>query len=319
MISFTGSTRAGRRVAELAAGSVKKVALELGGKSPFVLLDDADFSTAVRVPASTRPTRTRGRHATRSTRMLVPRSRLAEVEQLAREAAESYVVGDPFDDATQLGPLVSAVQRDRVRDYIEQGVAEGATLVTGGADAPDGSRAGYFVKPTVFSNVTRDMTIAREEIFGPGPLDHPVRHRGRSGRDRQRHGVRALRRGVRRRRAPRRVARKIRAGQVRVNDGARLPRRAVRRLQAVGPRPRERYGTGSRSSSRSRRSSSELWEPSPRARRTGRLPNQDRDPRDIELFTEITGDRNPLHYDEGLAAGAGSVESSCKEASRRDC
>ena len=129
MVSFTGSTRAGRRVSEVAAATVKRVALELGGKSANVIL--------------------------------------AEAEELATAAAEGWTPGDPFEGDTRLGPLVSAVQRDRVRTYIDKGIGEGATLLTGGTDAPEGLDHGYFVRPTVFSSVTRDMTIAREEIFGP--------------------------------------------------------------------------------------------------------------------------------------------------------
>jgi acyl-CoA reductase-like NAD-dependent aldehyde dehydrogenase len=159
MVSFTGSTRAGRRVAELAAPSIKRVALELGGKSPNVLLDDADFPDAVKRGVAAAYANS-GQTCSALTRMLVPRTRLAEVEDLARDVAEGYTVGDPFADGTRLGPLISSVQRDRVRGYIEKGVEEGATLVTGGADAPESLETGYFVKPTVFSNVTRDMTIA---------------------------------------------------------------------------------------------------------------------------------------------------------------
>jgi acyl-CoA reductase-like NAD-dependent aldehyde dehydrogenase len=166
MVSFTGSTRAGRRVSELAAASVKRVALELGGKSANVILDDADLAKAV--PDGVRKCFINsGQTCSALTRMLVPRDRLSEVEELATAAAETFTPGDPFDAATRLGPLVSAVQRDRVRTYIEKGIGEGARLVTGGADAPDGLDTGFFVRPTVFSSVTRDMTIAREEIFGP--------------------------------------------------------------------------------------------------------------------------------------------------------
>jgi len=166
MVSFTGSTRAGRRVSELAAQTVKKVALELGGKSANVILDDADLSVAV--PAGvTMAYMNSGQTCTAQTRMLVPRSRLAEIEELASAAARSFTVGNPFDETTRLGPLISSVQRDRVRGYIEKGVDEGAKLLTGGADAPEGLDRGYFVQPTVFSDVTSDMTIAQEEIFGP--------------------------------------------------------------------------------------------------------------------------------------------------------
>ncbi len=166
MVSFTGSTRAGKRVAELAAATVKRVALELGGKSANVMLDDADLTKAV-PDGLAKCFANSGQTCSALTRMLVPRERLAEAEELARAAAETYTPGDPFEEGTRLGPLVSAVQRDRVRSYIDKGVGEGATLLTGGAEAPDGLDQGFFVRPTVFSSVTRDMTIARDEIFGP--------------------------------------------------------------------------------------------------------------------------------------------------------
>ncbi len=166
MVSFTGSTRAGKRVMELAAAGVKRVSLELGGKSANILLDDADFEKAV--PAGVFACyMNSGQTCSALTRMLVPRAKLAEVEQLALTAAEGFAPGDPFEEGKLLGPLVSSVQRDRVRGYINKGVEEGAKLVTGGADAPEGLEKGFFVQPTVFSEVTRTMTIAREEIFGP--------------------------------------------------------------------------------------------------------------------------------------------------------
>jgi aldehyde dehydrogenase (NAD+) len=166
MISFTGSTAAGRRVAAVAAQTVKRVALELGGKSANVILDDADFPSAV-VAGVAACYLNSGQTCSALTRMIVPRRRLAEVEKLARAEAERFIVGDPFEDGTRLGPLVSAVQRDRVRGYIRCGIDEGATLVTGGPDAPNGLDKGYYVQPTVFSNVTSGMKIAQEEIFGP--------------------------------------------------------------------------------------------------------------------------------------------------------
>ncbi|MGO8872601.1 MAG: aldehyde dehydrogenase family protein [Acidimicrobiales bacterium] len=166
MVSFTGSTRAGKRVAEVAAATVKRVALELGGKSANVILDDADLATAVPDGVG-KCFLNSGQTCSALTRMLVPRDHLAEVEALAVAAAETFAPGDPFDGASRLGPLVSAVQRDRVRNYIEKGIGEGATLLTGGAAPPEGLERGYFVQPTVFSSVTPDMTIARDEIFGP--------------------------------------------------------------------------------------------------------------------------------------------------------
>ena len=165
-VSFTGSTRAGRRVMELCAQTIKRVSLEMGGKSANIILEDADLATAV--PAGVFGCYLNsGQTCSAPTRMLVPRSKLAEVEQLAAAAAEGFAPGDPFAAETGLGPLVSAVQRDKVRDYIKKGVQEGATLLTGGPEAPDGLDKGFFIQPTVFSNVSNDMTIAREEIFGP--------------------------------------------------------------------------------------------------------------------------------------------------------
>ncbi|HKY75872.1 MAG TPA: aldehyde dehydrogenase family protein, partial [Acidimicrobiia bacterium] len=166
MVSFTGSTRAGKRVSEVAAANVKRVALELGGKSANVILPDADLEKAVSAGV-TNCYLNSGQTCTAWTRMLVPRDRLAEAEQIAAARAERYRVGDPLADGTNLGPLISDVQRDRVRGYIEKGIAEGAKLVTGGAEPPDGLDKGYFVRPTVFSEVTPGMTIAQEEIFGP--------------------------------------------------------------------------------------------------------------------------------------------------------
>ena len=166
MVSFTGSTAAGRRVSELAAATIKRVALELGGKSANVLLDDADFATAAKVGVAD-AFQNAGQKCTALSRMLVPRSRQDEVVEIVRGLAERYEPGDPTDEATRLGPLVSAAQRDRVRGYIRAGVAEGARLVVGGDEAPDGRDRGYFVRPTVFADVTPEMTIAQEEIFGP--------------------------------------------------------------------------------------------------------------------------------------------------------
>ena len=166
MVSFTGSTRAGRRVGELASATVKRVALELGGKSPNVILEDAPLEAAVANGVAMCFLNS-GQTCSALTRMIVPRSRLSEVEDLAVKAAEEYTTGSPFEDSTRLGPLVSATQRDRVRSYIAKGIEEGARLLTGGPEAPDGAEKGYFVRPTVFSGVTSEMTIAREEIFGP--------------------------------------------------------------------------------------------------------------------------------------------------------
>jgi aldehyde dehydrogenase (NAD+) len=166
MVSFTGSTRAGKRVSELASQSVKRVALELGGKSANVILDDADFEKAVKSGVNNCYFNS-GQTCSAHTRMLVPKDRQDEAVRIAKEAAEGFTVGDPREGRAKLGPLVSETQRERVRNYIRKGVEEGATLVTGGAEAPEGLEKGYFVKPTVFADVRNDMTIAREEIFGP--------------------------------------------------------------------------------------------------------------------------------------------------------
>jgi acyl-CoA reductase-like NAD-dependent aldehyde dehydrogenase len=166
MISFTGSTRAGKQVAANAAQTVKRVALELGGKSPNVILDDADLEQAV-VDGIQKCYLNSGQTCSALTRMLVPRDKLPVVEEIARQTAAAYKVGDPFVEGTILGPIVSEAQRERVRSYIEKGIEEGAKLVTGGAEPPEGLDTGYFVSPTVFSDVTEEMTIAREEIFGP--------------------------------------------------------------------------------------------------------------------------------------------------------
>jgi acyl-CoA reductase-like NAD-dependent aldehyde dehydrogenase len=166
MVSFTGSTRAGRRVSELASATVKRVALELGGKSPNVILDDADLEKAV-ADGVQKCYLNSGQTCSALTRMLVPREKLPVAEEIARAAAEAFTPGDPFAQGTTLGPLVSDVQRERVRGYIRKGVEEGAKLVTGGDEPPEGLERGYYVKPTVFSDVTPEMTIAQEEIFGP--------------------------------------------------------------------------------------------------------------------------------------------------------
>jgi acyl-CoA reductase-like NAD-dependent aldehyde dehydrogenase len=166
MVSFTGSTRAGKRVSELGAQTVKRVHLELGGKSANVLLDDANLDACVAPGVLYGCYLNSGQTCSALTRMLVPRDMQEEVVERAKAAAEAVTLGAGDSDA-QLGPLVSATQRDRVRGYIQKGIDEGARLVTGGPDAPDGLDKGYFVRPTVFADVTPDMTIAQEEIFGP--------------------------------------------------------------------------------------------------------------------------------------------------------
>ncbi|GAA0492073.1 aldehyde dehydrogenase family protein [Microbacterium aurantiacum] len=169
MISFTGSTRAGRRIGELAAQKVAKVALELGGKSPLVILPDAPFEEAVRFGVEDLLLNN-GQRCDGYTRMIVPRDRLGEVEKLAADMMSTRRVGPSSSEQNEIGPLASQAQKDRVRSYIETGIHEGAKLVVGGPEDPElteENRGGYFVRPTVFSEVTPEMTIAREEIFGP--------------------------------------------------------------------------------------------------------------------------------------------------------
>jgi aldehyde dehydrogenase (NAD+) len=166
MISFTGSTRAGKMVSEAASGTVKRVALELGGKSPNVILDDADLESAV-VDGLGKCYLNSGQTCSALTRMLVPRAKLEAAEQIAAAEVAQMKVGDPFDPEVTLGPLASEAQLERVRGYIRKGQEEGAKLVAGGEESPEGAERGYFVRPTVFSDVDPKSTIAQEEIFGP--------------------------------------------------------------------------------------------------------------------------------------------------------
>jgi aldehyde dehydrogenase (NAD+) len=166
MVSFTGSTRAGTEVARGAAATVKRVHQELGGKSPNLLLDDVDLERAVKASVL-HVFQNTGQSCNAPTRMLVPAAKLAAVEAIAKKIAESVVVGDPKAEGTTVGPVVSKIQFDRVEGYIAKGIAEGAKVVIGGSGRPSGISKGYFVRPTIFSNVTNDMVIAREEIFGP--------------------------------------------------------------------------------------------------------------------------------------------------------
>ena len=218
MISFTGSTRAGKRIGEVAAGTVKRVALELGGKSANVILDDADLETAITGGIANAYLNC-GQACTALTRMLVPASKLAEVEEIVTRIAGTYTTGTWNSGSPVLGPLVSSVQQEKVRGYIQKGIDEGARLIVGGLD--NGHATGFFVTPTVFSDVTNDMTIAREEIFGPvlsilpysdeaeavaiaNDTDFGLAGAVWSGDD-----ARALR-----------VAKQLRAGQIEVNGGA---------------------------------------------------------------------------------------------------
>ena len=165
-VSFTGSTLVGKLIARAAVDTLKRVTLELGGKSPNIVLDDADFERAI--PFAVQAAfMNNGQACIAGTRLLVPEHRLEEVMRLAKAAAETVVVGDPHDPAVTLGPLVTRKQYERVQRYIRLGIEEGATLLTGGPDQPAGLEAGCFVKPTIFVHVTPRMTIAKEEIFGP--------------------------------------------------------------------------------------------------------------------------------------------------------
>ena len=166
MMSFTGSTRAGSLVAQNAAPSVKRVTQELGGKSPNIVLDDADLEKAITSGVMQMYNNT-GQSCNAPSRMLVPKAKLAQAEEIARKVTESVVVGDPSAEGTTMGPVVSEIQFNKIQGLIEAGVAEGARVVTGGPGRPDGISKGYFIRPTVFSGVNNDMTIAREEIFGP--------------------------------------------------------------------------------------------------------------------------------------------------------
>jgi len=166
MMSFTGSTRAGILVAKAAADTVKRVSQELGGKSPNLILPDADFEPAVKKGIYACFNNS-GQSCNSPTRMLVPLDRHDEALGIAKAAAEKHKVGDPRIEETMLGPVVSEAQFKKIQGLIEAGIKEGATLVTGGTGRPDGLNRGYYVRPTVFGNVTNDMTVAREEIFGP--------------------------------------------------------------------------------------------------------------------------------------------------------
>src|SRR3954466_10219857 len=221
MISFTGSTRAGKRISELAAQSVKRVALELGGKSASVILEDADLAAAVKSTVNGCYLNS-GQTCTALTRMLVSEKQYPEAARLAAEAAKGFTVGDPMAETTRLGPLTSQAQLERVRSYIKKGQQEGAELLAGGAEAPEGVPAGgYYVRPTVFGKVKNSMTIAQEEIFGPVLSIIPYKDEeeairiandtvyGLAGAVWSKDEARAQR-----------VARRIRAGQIDINGGA---------------------------------------------------------------------------------------------------
>ncbi|MEW9556144.1 aldehyde dehydrogenase family protein [Nonomuraea sp. NPDC050783] len=217
MVSFTGSTAAGRRVAALGAETVKRVALELGGKSANIILPDADLKAAVKVGVANCFVNA-GQTCSAWTRMIVHRDQYDEAVRLAAEAAEGYTVGDPFDASTRVGPLVSQAQRDRVVRYINRGQEEGARLVTGGTDRP--RERGYYVEPTVFAGVEPGMTIEQEEIFGPvlSLIPYTSEDRAVEIANGTRYGLAgAVWAGTEERALA--VARRLRTGQVAVNGG----------------------------------------------------------------------------------------------------
>ena len=218
MVSFTGSTRAGVEVAKAAAPSVKRVAQELGGKSPNIIMPDADLPSAV-TGGVRHVMQNSGQSCNAPTRMLVPAGKMDEVIAIAKETAESTTVGDPTGNA-QIGPVVNKTQWDKIQRLIKAGIEEGATLVTGGPGLPEGLSKGYYVKPTVFANVKNDMTIAKEEIFGPvvsilgyNSVDEAVQ----VGNDTE-YGLAAYISGTDMTKV-REVAKKLRAGQVSINGG----------------------------------------------------------------------------------------------------
>jgi aldehyde dehydrogenase (NAD+) len=218
MVSFTGSTRAGIEVARNAAPTVKRVAQELGGKSPNIVLDDDAFAKGVARGVATMMTNS-GQSCNAPTRMLVPKTRMDEAIAVAREAASQVTVGDPNGNS-QLGPVVSEIQFNKIQKLIQAGIDEGATLVIGGTGRPEGLDKGYYVKPTVFANVTNDMTVAAEEIFGPvlsilgyDSVDQAID----IGNDTE-YGLAAYVQSGDLEKA-RKIASKLRAGQVSINGG----------------------------------------------------------------------------------------------------
>jgi aldehyde dehydrogenase (NAD+) len=218
MVSFTGSTRAGIEVAKAAAPTVKRVAQELGGKSPNIVLDDEAFAKGVtRGVASMMPNS--GQSCNAPSRMLVPKGRMDEAITVAREAASTVTVGDPNGNS-QLGPVVNKTQFDKIQKLIQTGIDEGATLVIGGTGRPEGLDKGYYVKPTVFANVTNEMTIAREEIFGPvlSILGYDNLDQAVDIGNATEYGLAAYVQSGDIEKA-RGVARKLRAGQVSINGG----------------------------------------------------------------------------------------------------
>jgi aldehyde dehydrogenase (NAD+) len=221
MVSFTGSTRAGIAVAKAAAPTVKRVTQELGGKSPYIILDDADLVKAVTEGVQL-CFRNAGQSCNAPSRMLVTRPKMAEAVTAAKQAAEAMRIGDPFNEETQLGPLAGPAQFDKVQKMIAQGIGEGATLITGGLGRPEGFKQGYFVKPTVFADVHNDMAIAREEIFGPVLVMIPYKDEADAVRiaNDTPYGLSSFVFSGDGERS-RRIAKKVRAGNVHIN-GARI-------------------------------------------------------------------------------------------------
>jgi aldehyde dehydrogenase (NAD+) len=217
MVSFTGSTRAGVLVAQNAATTVKRVVQELGGKSPNVFLPDADFAGAV-PKGVLGMMRNCGQSCASPTRMVLPAARLADVEALAAEAAEAIVVGDPLDEGSVLGPLANGAQFAKVQGLIQVGIDEGAKLLIGGPGRPNGLNRGFFARPTVFSEVTPEMRIAQEEIFGPVLVIQPYEDEEDAIRiaNATVYGLSSHVQSADQE-AARRVARQIRAGQVHIN------------------------------------------------------------------------------------------------------
>ena len=220
MMSFTGSTRGGIAVAKASAASVKRVSQELGGKSPNIVVDDEAFAESVRNGVINVMSNS-GQSCNAPTRMLVPGNRHDEALGIAKAAAEEIVVGDPGSEETDIGPLVSQAQFDKVQGLIETGIREGATLVTGGTGRPEGLNKGYYARPTVFGNVANDMTIAREEIFGPvlavisyGDVDEAVEIANDTD-----YGLAAYVTG-KDTKAMTEIGRRLRAGQIHLNYGS---------------------------------------------------------------------------------------------------
>ena len=207
MISFTGSTRAGVDVAKRAAPTVKRVSQELGGKSPNVILEGADLAKAV-TGGVMHMFNNSGQSCNAPSRMIVPLSKMKEVAAIAKGVADKTKAGDPRAEGTTIGPVVSRIQWDKIQTLIQKGIEEGATLVAGGPGLPEGVNKGFYVRPTIFADVTNDMTIAREEIFGPVLTILGAKDEDDAVQDRQRHAVwsRRLRLRRHRRDAPARSA-----------------------------------------------------------------------------------------------------------------